>query len=167
MYAYYSTSNLILIAVCIFLRLYQLPALTDWSGDSGGDLLIARNILFFGHRPLVGPFLTVDNIFLPPLYFYILAGVLWIVGSPLGIVGFFFVMNMILGVTLGLLAGSMIDAGAGVIVFTLFAISATLVEHGRSFYQPYMMYLLSASESDGKCNEIFLVQNSKFEAALL
>lgn len=125
--------------ISVFLRLYQIAALTDWSGDSGGDLLVARNILFYGHRPLVGPFLTVDNIFLPPLYFYLLAGILWVVHTPFGVVVFFFIVNMFLGLLLGLLAGKMVDSIAGVIAFGLFAVSATLVEHGRSFYQPYLL----------------------------
>lgn len=122
---------IVLSSVGAFLRLYELAALTDWSGDSGGDLLIARNILFFVHRPMVGPFLTVENIFLPPLYFYLLAGILWVAGSPLGVVGFFFCVNMVLGAVMGLLAGSMINTTAGIIIFALFALSATLVEHHR------------------------------------
>lgn len=120
-------------------RIYQIYALTDWSGDSGGDLLIARNILYYGHRPMVGPFLTVENIFLPPLYFYILAGILWVVQSPMGIVYAFVVMNMLTGAVIGILAKNMIDRTAGVVALAVFAVSATFVEHGRSFYQPYMV----------------------------
>jgi hypothetical protein len=147
-----------LLAIGVFLRLYRFSQLTDWWGDPGGDLLVARNILFYGHRPLVGSFLTVADFYLPPTYYYLLTLILWLAKNPLGVAYTFFTLNILSGILLSYLAQKLIDKTAGLILFFFFVISNIMILHGRSIYQTYLiqpfliasLYLLWCAQSSRK-----------------
>jgi hypothetical protein len=128
-----------LLVASIFLRAYHFSQMTDWWGDPGGDLLVARNILYHGHRPLIGSFLTVNNFNLPPTYYYLMTVFLLLAKSPLGVAYIFFILNIISGILLSCLARKIIDKTTGLILLFLFTFSNIMIIHGRSIYQTYLV----------------------------
>ena len=130
-----------LLALSITFRLYQFAQLTEWWGDPGGDMLVARNILYNGHRPLVGPYLMVANFYTPPTYYYLLTFFLWATKTPLGVTFVFFILNLSSGILLAYLAKRLIDTTTGILTFFLYTFSSVMIIHSHSIYQPYPIQL--------------------------
>lgn len=127
----------VVLALAAALRLANFSSAMPFSGDEGGDFLVAHHILLSGHRPLVGPFLSVTNFYTPPTYYYLLALFLALGKTPEGVVFFFFLMNLASLFILYAIAARLVDARTGVIAAFLFALSSVMVAHGKGAWQPH------------------------------
>ncbi len=80
--------NYLLITILVlaaFLRLWRLPAYTEFLGDQGRDLIIVRRFLTRGDLMFIGPRTSVGNMYLGPWYYYLIAPALFLAHfSPLG-----------------------------------------------------------------------------------
>ncbi|KKR70154.1 MAG: hypothetical protein UU12_C0028G0008, partial [Candidatus Woesebacteria bacterium GW2011_GWA2_40_7b] len=86
---------LIILAVAAFFRLYKIDQYMTFLGDEGRDVIIVRRIFTEVHPPLIGPGTSVGNMYLGPLYYYMMAPALLLANfSPVGPA----VMVVILGV---------------------------------------------------------------------
>lgn len=63
----------LLIGVTLFLRLYQIDQRMTFLGDEGRDAIVVRRLLVEHHPPLLGPPTSIGNIYLGPLYYYMMA----------------------------------------------------------------------------------------------
>lgn len=63
----------LILLLSILLRLYKLPEYMTFLGDEGRDAIVVKNILVNHHLPLLGPTSSVGNIYLGPLYYYMMA----------------------------------------------------------------------------------------------
>src|ERR1700690_3254568 len=73
---------LIIGAVC---RLYNIAGYMTFLGDEGRDVIIVRRLLVEGHPPLIGPGTSIGNMYLGPLYYYMMAPALFLAAfSPVG-----------------------------------------------------------------------------------
>lgn len=136
----------IILIGAIFLRTHNVSQTVDFDIDQGMDLLLARKIAYEGHRPLVGPILSVENFYVPPLYTYILAGFLWIAKTPEAVVGVFVVVSLFSLVIIYKIGERIIDYKYGLIVTGLYAISNQMIAHGRTIWQPHLLqFFLLAS----------------------
>lgn len=63
----------LIILLAIFLRFYRLPEYMTFLGDEGRDALIIKKILVEHDFPLIGPPTSVGNMYLGPLYYYMMA----------------------------------------------------------------------------------------------
>jgi len=109
-------------------------------GDEGRDVIIVRRLLVEGHPPLIGPGTSVGNMYLGPLYYYVMALPLLIANfSPVGPA----VMIAILGVfTVGFVwwVGRLwFNKTTGLIAAGLYAISPTIIYYSRSSWNPNIM----------------------------
>lgn len=120
-----------------FLRFYKLSEYMTFLGDEGRDVIIVKDILIGHHYPLIGPPTSVGNIYLGPLYYYMMAfsmAILWL--NPIAAAG----MNALIGVmTVALiyfLGKSWFNRQAGLIASFLYSISPVTIIYSRSSWNP-------------------------------
>lgn len=63
---------LLIIFLAAFLRLYKIDQYMVFLGDQGRDALIVKDMVDIHHFPLIGPPTSVGNIYLGPLYYYMM-----------------------------------------------------------------------------------------------
>lgn len=129
-----------ILLVGAVLRLYKIDQYMTFLGDEGRDAIIVRRIFTEGHPPLIGPGTSIGNIYLGPLYYYLMAIPLLIAGySPVGPA----VMVALLGIATIFLVwyvgrkwsgklGGLIAAG-------LYAVSPVVVRFSLSSWNPNIM----------------------------
>lgn len=131
---------LVLVAIVIlalFLRFYRLGEYMTFLGDEGRDAIIIKNILVNHHFPLIGPPTSVGNIYLGPLYYYLMVipmAIFWL--NPVAAAG----MNAFLGVVtvcfIYYLGKTWFNRQAGLIAAYLYAISPVTIIYSRSSWNP-------------------------------
>jgi 4-amino-4-deoxy-L-arabinose transferase-like glycosyltransferase len=76
---------LVILAVGAFLRLYRIDEYMIFLADQGRDALVVRRLLVYADPILVGPGTSVGNMYLGPIYYYLMAPALWLANySPVG-----------------------------------------------------------------------------------
>lgn len=131
---------LIILLVGAFFRLYKIDQYMTFLGDEGRDAIIVRRLLVYGDPILVGPGTSIGNMYLGPLYYYMMAPALFIANfSPVGPA----VQIALLGViTIGMvwvIGREWFGKWAGIIAATLYAISPTVILYSRSSWNPNIM----------------------------
>ncbi len=63
---------IVILIVAAFLRLYKIDQYMNFLGDEGRDALMIQRILVDHDFPLLGPTTSVGNIYLGPLYYYMM-----------------------------------------------------------------------------------------------
>lgn len=131
---------LIILAVSALLRLYRIDQYMTFLGDEGRDAIIVRRLITELHPPLIGPGTSVGNLYLGPLYYYMMAPALLIANfSPVGPA----VQIAILGViTVGFVwwvGRKWFNNLVGLIAAGLYAISPTVIIYSRSSWNPNIM----------------------------
>lgn len=64
---------LLIISITALLRLYRIDEYMTFRGDEGRDALVMRKILINYDFPLLGPPTSIGNMYLGPLYYYMIA----------------------------------------------------------------------------------------------
>src|SRR3989344_5873956 len=125
------------LALAAFLRFYRLSEYMTFLGDEGRDTIVIKKILVDHHFPLIGPPTSVGNIYLGPLYYYMMAipmAIFYL--NPVAAAG----MNAFLGVlTVALiyyLGKTWFNRQAGLIAAYLYAISPVTIIYSRSSWNP-------------------------------
>ena len=146
---------LLILLVGAFMRLYRISDYMTFLSDEGRDVLIVRRFITELHPPLIGPGTSVGNMYLGPLYYYMMAPALLLANfSPvgpavqialLGVVTVFFVwfitrewfpVKTTGGIQVSLNVGALVAAG-------LYAISPTVITFSRSSWNPNIMPFFS------------------------
>lgn len=127
-----------------FLRLYKIDQYMTFLGDEGRDVLIVRRIFTELHPPLIGPGTSVGNMYLGPIYYYMMALPLLIFGfSPVGPA----VMVALLGVAtiafVWFVARKWFGKIAGFVAAALYAVSPTIITFSHSSWNPNIMPFFS------------------------
>lgn len=128
---------LVVLALAALLRFYRLPEYMTFLGDEGRDAIVIRNMLQEFDFPLIGPPTSVGNIYLGPLYYYMMAVPMAIFYlNPVAAAG----MNAVIGVLIvGLiyyLGKVWFGRSAGLISAYLYAISPVNIIYSRSSWNP-------------------------------
>ncbi len=128
---------LLVLSLAASLRFYNLPGYMTFLGDEGRDMLIMKKILVEGDLPLIGPPTSVGNIYLGPLYYYMMAlptAIFWM--NPVASAA----MNAFIGVlTVGLvyyLAKIWFGRIPALITSFLYAISPVTIIYSKSSWNP-------------------------------
>lgn len=127
----------LLFLVGAFWRTYRLEQTVMFEIDQGMDAVFARAIVHDGHRPLVGPFLSVPRFYSPPTYYYILAAFLAVGGSIERATWGFVVLNLIAMAAVGYAAYRLAGRSTCLFALGLFAVSVTMVGYSRAAWQPH------------------------------
>lgn len=119
------------------LRFYRLADYMTFLGDEGRDALVVKGMLVDHNLPFIGPPTSVGNIYLGPLYYYMMALSMipfWL--NPVAAAG----MNGLIGVlTVALiycLGKAWFGRGSGLIAAFLYAISPVAIFYSRSSWNP-------------------------------
>src|SRR3989304_9790007 len=76
---------LLILLLAAFLRLYRISEYMTFLGDEGRDVIIVRRLLVNFDPILIGPGTSIGNMYLGPLYYYMMAPALFLAGfSPVG-----------------------------------------------------------------------------------
>lgn len=134
------TEIIIVLAILLlaaFLRFYRLEDYMTFLGDEGRDAIIVKDILTNQNLPLLGPPTSVGNIYLGPLYYYMMAGamgIFWL--NPVAAAG----MVALIGVATVFLVFYLSKVWFGlwpaVVSSVLYAVSPINVMYSRSSWNP-------------------------------
>lgn len=126
-----------ILAISAFLRFYKLDQYMTFLGDEGRDALVIKRILTTGDIPLIGPPTSIGNIYLGPLYYYMMAismAIFWLNPvAPAGMVAF------IGTATVGLvyyLSRIWFGRVAAVVASLLYCLSPINIIYSRSSWNP-------------------------------
>src|SRR3989344_9665231 len=75
----------VILLIGAFFRLYRIDEYMTFLGDEGRDAIIVRRLLVNFDPILIGPGTSIGNMYLGPLYYYMMAPALLLAGySPAG-----------------------------------------------------------------------------------
>ncbi len=126
-----------ILAMAAFLRFYRLPEYMTFLGDEGRDAIVIKNILVDHHFPLIGPPTSVGNIYLGPLYYYMMAipmTIFWL--NPVAAAGMNAFFGVLTVVFIYYLGKAWFNRQAGLIAAYLYAISPVTIIYSRSSWNP-------------------------------
>ncbi len=133
-----------ILIIGAFLRLYRIDEYMTFLGDEGRDVIVVGRFLSEGDLMLVGPGTSIGNMYLGPLYYYMMAPALFLARySPagpaiqialLGIVTIFFVWFV---------GREWFGKKAAFIAAFLYTIAPTVIIYSRSSWNPNIMPFFS------------------------
>lgn len=135
--------GIILICAIIF-RFYKLPETIQFYDDQGLDMVSILQMEQTGELPLVGPFLSIPDVYTPPTYYMITQFFYNITRTVVGIVYAYALLNLIAVIVLVWVARAMMGMRAAIIISILLATSNVMIDHSRYFWQPHPMQLFLA-----------------------
>lgn len=127
----------LLLVAATFLRFYDLAGYMTFLGDEGRDALMAKRILTTFDLPLIGPPMSLGNIYLGPLYYYMMAvvmGIFWL--NPVAAAGMVALIGVLTVALLFFLTREWFGRSAAFIVAFLYAISPVTITYSRSSWNP-------------------------------
>lgn len=127
-----------------FFRLWRISEYLTFLGDEGRDVIIVRRFLVHGDIFLIGPGTSIGNMYLGPLYYYMMAPFLWLGGySPVGPAVMIAVLGVITIAFVWYAAREWFSREAGIIAALLYAIAPTVIIYSRSSWNPNVMPFFS------------------------
>lgn len=127
----------LILILATYLRAYRLPEYMTFLGDEGRDALVIRNILVNGDIPFIGAPTSVGNMYLGPLYYYMMAismAIFWL--DPVAAAG----MNVVIGLATIWLLYYMAKRWFGVVpaltTAFLYSVSPITIFYSRSSWNP-------------------------------
>lgn len=132
-----------IIFISLILRLYRIDEFLTFLGDEGRDVRIVRDLLR-GDLVFIGPQTSIGNMYLGPLYYYLIAPSLWFSNlNPVGPA----IMNALIGtLTIFLIwfvGRSWFDKITGLAAAILFTLSPVAIIYSRSSWNPNPMPLFA------------------------
>ncbi len=129
-----------ILLVGAFLRLYKIDQYMTFLGDEGRDVIIVRRLLVDFDLILIGPGTSIGNMYLGPIYYYMMAPFLLLFNfSPVGPA----VMVALLGIAtiflVWYMAREWFGKYAAVVASILFAITPVVIIYSRSSWNPNIM----------------------------
>ena len=129
--------------LCLGLRLYKIDLYMTFLGDEGRDVRVVRNLLS-GNLVFIGPQTSIGNMYLGPLYYYLIAPALaFSGGNPVGPaieVAFLGTLTVLLTWWFG---RAWFGRRIGLIAALLFTLSPVAIIYSRSSWNPNPMPLFS------------------------
>ena len=134
---------LAILITSLALRLYNIDGFLTFLGDEGRDVRIVRDLLH-GNLVFIGPQTSVGNMYLGPLYYYLIAPSLLLANfNPVGPA----IFNAFLGtLTVGLtwfVGRRWFGSSAGLTAALLFALSPVAIIYSRTSWNPNPMPLFA------------------------
>jgi 4-amino-4-deoxy-L-arabinose transferase-like glycosyltransferase len=132
---------LILILVLgAFLRVYRIADYMTFLGDEGRDVLVVRRLLINGDLIFVGPGTSVGNMYLGPLYYYMMAPALWLANfSPVGPAVEVAVLGTVTIFFIWFVSQKWFGKIAAIVAAFFYSVSPVVIYHSRSSWNPNIM----------------------------
>lgn len=130
----------VILCVASFLRFYRLSEYLTFLGDEGRDVIVVRKLLVEGDPILVGPGTSIGNMYLGPLYYYMMAIPLFLANySPVGPAAMVAALGVLTVFFVWFVARRWFGKTAAFISSFLYAISPTIIIYSRSSWNPNIM----------------------------
>lgn len=127
----------IILLISVFLRFYRLSECMTFLGDEGRDALMIKRILVDHDFPLLGPPTSVGNIYLGPLYYYMMTipmAIFWL--NPVAAAGMVAAVGVATVALIYYLARIWFGVPAGILVSILYSVSPINIIYSRSSWNP-------------------------------
>ena len=130
----------LILVLAGFTRLYKIDQYMTFLGDEGRDVSVVREMLLGRKFALLGPGTSVGNMYLGPLYYYMMLPSLYLANmSPVGPA----IAVALLGITtVGLIwwwGRQLFDRWSALAVSLLYAFSPTVINYSHSSWNPNIM----------------------------
>lgn len=131
---------ILLLAVLIlaaFLRFYKLDQYMIFLGDEGRDAIIVKEMVEGNHFPLIGPPTSVGNIYLGPLYYYMMfipMSIFYL--NPAAAAGLVATIGVLTVGFIYFLGKIWFGKKAGILAAFLYAISPVTINYSRFSWNP-------------------------------
>lgn len=128
---------LLVLILAATLRFYRLDEYMTFLGDEGRDALVVKGILENFDIPLLGPPTSVGNIYLGPLYYYMMVlpmAIFWL--NPIAAAGMVAFIGVATVWLIYYLAKLWFGKEAGLVASFLYAISPITIIYSRSSWNP-------------------------------
>lgn len=130
----------VILVVSAFLRLYKIADYMTYLGDEGRDAIVVRRLLVYFDPILIGPGTSIGNMYLGPLYYYLIAPSLWLAGySPFGPSVFVALVGVATVFLVWKIGREWFGKTAGVLGAFFYAISPTVIIFSKSSWNPNVM----------------------------
>lgn len=134
----------VILIIGAFFRLYKIDEYMTFLGDEGRDVIIVRRFLTELHPPLIGPGTSIGNMYLGPLYYYMMAPALLLANfSPVGPAVQVAILGVITIFLVWFVGRIWFGKPAALIAAGLYAISPTVIIFSRSSWNPNIMPFFS------------------------
>jgi len=134
----------IILLLATFMRFYRLPATLTFLEDEGRDLLIAHRMIDTMKPVLLGPQTSTGNMYLGPLYYYLITPWLFIFqGDPLGPAIFVALSGVLLVYLIYHLGRRWFSERVGHLSALLYAVLPLPVQFSRNSWNPNLAPLIS------------------------
>ncbi len=134
----------LILLLAIFLRLYRIGDFMTFLGDEGRDVRIVRDLITKGNLVFIGPQTSIGNMYLGPLYYYLMAPALLL--SRLSPIGPAVAVALIGTLTIWLtwfVGRVWFSKSAGIVAALLYAVSPVAIIYSRSSWNPNPMPIFS------------------------
>ncbi len=130
----------VILVVGAFLRLYKIADYMTFLGDEGRDAIVVRRLLVYFDPILIGPGTSIGNMYLGPLYYYLIAPSLWLARfSPVGPSVFVALVGVATVFLVWKIGREWFGKVAGLTAAFFYAISPTVIIFSRSSWNPNIM----------------------------
>lgn len=130
----------VILFVGAFLRFYKIADYMTFLGDEGRDVIIVRRLLVEGHPPLIGPGTSIGNMYLGPLYYYMMAPALFLARfSPVGPAVQIGILGVITIFLVWFIGREWFGKYAAFLAASLYAIAPIVIFYSRSSWNPNIM----------------------------
>lgn len=131
---------ILVLLVGAFVRLYKIDQYMTFLGDEGRDVIIVRRLFTELHPPLIGPGTSIGNMYLGPLYYYLMAIPLLIANfNPVGPAIFVALLGVATIFLLWFVTKEWFGKKGALVAAFLYAISPVVIIYSRSSWNPNIM----------------------------
>lgn len=127
----------IIVLTASFVRFYRISEYMNFLGDEGRDALVIKGMLENHHFPLLGPVTSVGNMYLGPLYYYMmLPGMTIFYLNPAAAAGTVALIGVLSVVLIYYLARKWFGFREAFVASLLYALSPVMIVYSKSSWNP-------------------------------
>lgn len=131
---------LLVITLALALRLFRISEFMTYLGDEGRDMRIVRDLITEGNLPFIGAQTSVGNMYLGPLYYYLIAPALFLSNlNPVGPSIFNAILGSLAVFLTWFITRKWFGRFAAIVSALLFALSPVAIIYSRSSWNPNPM----------------------------
>lgn len=126
-----------IILLAAFLRFYRIDEYMIFLGDEGRDAIVVKDILTGTHLPSLGPPMSVGNVYLGPLYYYMMAfamGLFWL--NPVAAAGMVALIGVLAVALIYYLSREWFGKVAAAVAALGYALSPVAINYSRFSWNP-------------------------------
>ncbi len=128
-----------ILLLAAFLRFWRIGEYLTFLGDEGRDALVWLHMARDGKFTLIGPRTSIGDMYLGPLYYYLMFPLFLFEQSPVGPAAGVGLLSLLTTFLLYKIGQEWFGEKAGLVASFLFAISPVVVTYSRSSWNPNIM----------------------------